>query len=306
MRGRHKAGLFGNIRDALVGFLDQILRGLDAHTVDVLDQAEVDGLFKEAAEIVGADIELAGNAGQGQLLRVMLGDIGLDLVNDVVADTAAVAALLLLLAAELLQLKQQRCHQHLAHGIGLGRGFLLQGKKLLQYAVDVVLLLDRDDREQVVMLLTQEREEVHLRENVGDLVEILTAEVGYDTAGRTIPQRGGLVDLVFTDQHHTARIDDVGGILDKIAAASLDLIVDLILMVDMEAGHLVAGITVDPVDEKVHMGRVDIFQNHTAAPDCRGALHPAFGSCSISKDSTIFAVFQTIFIQNFNHLGVHS
>ena len=72
MRGRHKAGLFGNIRDALVGFLDQILRGLDAHTVDVLDQAEVDGLFKEAAEIVGADIKLAGNAGQGQLLRIML------------------------------------------------------------------------------------------------------------------------------------------------------------------------------------------------------------------------------------------
>ena len=53
MRGRHKAGLFGNIRDALVGFLNQILRGLDAHTVDVLDQAEVDGLFEEAAEIVG-------------------------------------------------------------------------------------------------------------------------------------------------------------------------------------------------------------------------------------------------------------
>ena len=74
----------------------------------------------------------------------MLGDIGLDLVNDVVADTAAVSALLLLLAAELLQLKQQRCHQHPAQGIGLGRGFLLQGKKLLQYAVDVVLLLDRD------------------------------------------------------------------------------------------------------------------------------------------------------------------
>lgn len=108
----------------------------------------------------------------------------------------AVAALLLLLAAELLQLKQQRCQQHLAHGIGLGRGFLLQGKKLLQYAVDVVLLLDRDDREQVVMLLTQKREEVHLREHVGDLVEILAAEVDHDAAGRTIPQRGGLMDLV--------------------------------------------------------------------------------------------------------------
>ena len=103
------------------------------------------------------------------------------------------------------------------------------------------------------------------------------------------------MDLVFTDQHHTARIDDVGGILDKIAAAALDFIVNLILMVDMEAGHLVTGITVDPVDEKVHMGRVDIFRNHTAAPDCRGALHPAFGSCSISKDSTNFAIFQTIF-----------
>ena len=236
----------------------------------------------------------------------MLSNIGLNLVNDVVAYAAAVAALLLLLAAELLQLKQQRCQQHPAHGIGLGRGFLLQGKKLLQYALDMVLLLDRDDREQVVMLLTQKREEVHIREQIGNFVEKLAAEVDHDAAGRTIPQRGGLMDLIFTDQHHTARIDDVGGILNKIAAAALDLIVDLILMVDMEAGHLVAGITVDPVDEKVHMGRVDIFQNHTAAPDCRGALHPAFGSCSISKDSTIFAVFQTIFIQIFNHLGVHS
>ena len=145
MGGGHKAGLFRNVGNALVRFLDEILRRLDTHAVDILDQTQVDGLFEESAQVVGADIELAGNAGQGQLLGVMLGNVGLNLVHDMVADAAVLAALLLLLAAELLQLKQQRCQQHLAHGIGLGRGFLLQGKKLLQYAVDMVLLLDRDD-----------------------------------------------------------------------------------------------------------------------------------------------------------------
>ena len=76
MRRRHKAGLFRNVRDALVRLLNEVLRGLDAHTVDILDEREVDGLLEKAAQIIRADIELTGDAGQGQLLGVVLGDIG--------------------------------------------------------------------------------------------------------------------------------------------------------------------------------------------------------------------------------------
>ena len=67
------------------------------------------------------------------------------------------------------------------------------------------------------------------------------------------------MNLILTDEDHAARIDNVGGILNKIAAAALYLIVDFIFMMDMEAGHLIAVVTVNTVDEKVHVGRVDIF-----------------------------------------------
>ena len=144
MRRRHKAGLFRNVRDALVRLLNEVLRGLDAHTVDILDEREVDGLLEKAAQIIRADIELTGDAGQGQLLGVVLGDIGLDLIHNVVADAAILAALLLLLAAEVLEFQQKRGQQHLAQCIGFRGGFLLQGQQLLQQAVDVVLLLDCD------------------------------------------------------------------------------------------------------------------------------------------------------------------
>ena len=76
MRRRHKAGLFRNVRDALVRLLNEVLRGLDAHAVDILDEREVDGLLEKAAQIIRADIELTGDAGQGQLVGVVLGDIG--------------------------------------------------------------------------------------------------------------------------------------------------------------------------------------------------------------------------------------
>ncbi len=132
MGGGHKAGLFRNVGNALVRFLDEILRRLDTHAVDILDQTQVDGLFEESAQVVGADIELAGNAGQGQLLGVMLGDVGLNLVHDMVADAAVLAALLLLLAAEILEFQQKRGQQHFAHGVGLRGGFFLQSQQLLQ------------------------------------------------------------------------------------------------------------------------------------------------------------------------------
>ena len=102
-----KACLFRDVRDALVGLFNQVLRSLDPHAVDILDQAQVDGLFKQPAQVVRADVKLAGNAGQGQFFRVMLGDIGLNLLHDMVADAAAFAALGLLLFAQVLQLQQQ-------------------------------------------------------------------------------------------------------------------------------------------------------------------------------------------------------
>ena len=52
--------------------------------------------FKQPAQVVRADVKLAGNAGQGQFFRVMLGDIGLNLLHNMVADAAAFAALGLL------------------------------------------------------------------------------------------------------------------------------------------------------------------------------------------------------------------
>ena len=131
------------------------------------------------------------------------------------------------------------------------------------------------------MLLTQEGEEVHLREDVHNFVEVLAAEIHHDTARGCVAERGSLVDLVFTDQHHTSRVDDIGGILNKIAAAALYLIIDLVFMMDMEAGHLIPGVTVHAVNKKVNVGRVDIFRNHNAAPHCRGAGHPATGYCCL-------------------------
>ncbi len=116
----------------------------------------------------------------------------------------------------------------------------------------------------MVVLFAQEREEIHLREYVGDFAQVFPAEVRNNAAGGRVPQRGSLVNLVLANQHNTACVDDVGGILDKIAAAALNLIVNLILMVDVETGHLVAGIAVNVVNKKVHMGRVDIFRNHNA------------------------------------------
>ncbi len=62
------------------------------------------------------------------------------------------------------------------------------------------------------------------------------------------------MNLVLANQHNTACVDDVGGILDKIAAAALDLIVNFILMVDVETGHLVAGIAVNAVNKKSTWG----------------------------------------------------
>ena len=144
MRRRHKAGLFRNVRNALVRLLNEVLRSLDTHAVDILDEREVDGLLEKAAQIIRADIELTGNAGQGQLLGVVLGNISLDLIHNVVADAAILATLLLLLAAEVLEFQQKRSQQHLAQCIGFRGGFLLQGQQLLQQALDVVLLLDCD------------------------------------------------------------------------------------------------------------------------------------------------------------------
>ena len=137
-----KACLFGDVRDALVGLFNQVLRSLDPHAVDILDQAQVDGLFKQPAQVVRADVKLAGNAGQGQFFRVMLGDIGLNLLHDMVADAAVFAALGLLLFAQVLQLQQQGSQQHLTHRLALGAGLLLQFQQLLQHRVDVILLLD--------------------------------------------------------------------------------------------------------------------------------------------------------------------
>ena len=58
----------------------------------------------------------------------------------------------------------------------------------------------------------------------------------------------------FTDQHHTSRVDDIGGILNKIAAAALYLIIDLVFMMDMEADHLIPGVTVHAVNKKSQRG----------------------------------------------------
>lgn len=61
----------------------------------------------------------------------------------------------------------------------------------------------------------------------------------------------------------------------------VDYLIDLVFMMDMEAGHLIPGVTVHAVNKKVNVGRVDIFRNHNAAPHCRGAGHPAIGYCCL-------------------------
>lgn len=54
----------------------------------------------------------------------------------------------------------------------------------------MVLLLDRDVGEQMVVLFAQEREEIHLREYVGDFAQVFPAEVRNNAAGGRVPQRG--------------------------------------------------------------------------------------------------------------------
>lgn len=66
MSCRHKTCLSGYRRNAFAGFLDQILGCLDAHSVDIFNQTQIGGFLEQAAEIIGADIKLAGNAGQGE------------------------------------------------------------------------------------------------------------------------------------------------------------------------------------------------------------------------------------------------
>ncbi len=92
----------------------------------------------------------------------MLGDVGLNLVHDMVADAAILAALLLLLAAEILSSSKSVANSILRMASDSGR-FPPAGQQLLQQALDVVLLLDRDVGEQMVVLFVQEREEIHLR-----------------------------------------------------------------------------------------------------------------------------------------------
>lgn len=75
MRACHKACLFRHAGNAFVGLFDHVLRRFDAYAVDVFDQAQVDGLFEQTAEVIRADVKLVGNACQGQLLGVMLRNI---------------------------------------------------------------------------------------------------------------------------------------------------------------------------------------------------------------------------------------
>ena len=119
------------------------------------------------------------------------------------------------------------------------------------------------------MLLAQKREEVHLREDFGNLAQILGAEIQHNTAGRHVAHRGRLMDLIVADQHHAAGIDDISGVLDKIAARALDLIVDLVFVVDMEAGHFKAGSAVDALNKKVHAWGIGIFGSHTGTSSLR-------------------------------------
>ena len=67
------------------------------------------------------------------------------------------------------------------------------------------------------------------------------------------------MDLVLPDEDHAARVDDVGAVLDEIAARSRDLIIDLELMVDVETGHIIPHITVDALHKKIVLRAVGIF-----------------------------------------------
>ena len=52
MRACHKACLFRHAGNAFVGLFDHVLRRFDAYAVDVFDQAQVDGLFEQTAEVI--------------------------------------------------------------------------------------------------------------------------------------------------------------------------------------------------------------------------------------------------------------
>ena len=197
---------------------------------------------------------MVGDVGEREFFRVMLRDIRLDLVHDAVGDAAVFTAQTALVLAHPFQVQQQRGQQHLAGRLVLRGLLLLQGKDLLQHRLDVVLLLDAQTGQQVVVLLVEEGTEIQLRERLADLIQILVAEIHHDAAGRAVPHRVGLVDLVFSDQHHIARIDNVGGVLDKIPPGSLHLIIDFKFMVNVEGVHVVRVLTVHLFDVKIHMG----------------------------------------------------
>ena len=192
----------------------------------------------------------------------MLRNIALDLTDDAVGHPAAVAPQLMLVFAHLFQLQQQRGQQHFAGHSAFGAVFVLHLDQLLQDGVDIVLLLNRDVAQQVVVLLAHKAEQVNLRESPADLLQILAAEIAHNAAGGAIPYRTSLVDLVFPNQDHIACIDDIGGILNKIAPRAFHFIIQFIFVVCVETSHIVAMLAVDHIDIKVHMGGIGIFLDH--------------------------------------------
>ena len=231
----HKAGLFRHSGNAVVGLFDQVLGGLDANAVDILNQTQINGLFEEPAQVIGTDIELIGNVGQGQLFGVMLGNVTLDLTDNAVGHPAVVSAHFMLGFAHFLELKQQRCQQHFLECLPLGGRVLLRLYELLKDRINVILLLDGDVAEQMIVLVTQETEKVQLGETVADFLEVIGAEIADDSVGGGVPHRTGFVNLVFPDQNHAACVDDVSGVLNEIAACSLHLIINFVFVVDVES-----------------------------------------------------------------------
>ena len=126
----------------------------------------------------------------------------------------------------------------------------------------MILLFDRDGRQQMILRIRQEREKIHIRERRNHFLQKFPAEIQRDVTGGCLPQRCRLVNLVFADQHHTARIDDIRCPFHEIAPGAGDFVIYFKIVMDMKARHIKTGIPVHPLNIKIHLGTVGVFRNH--------------------------------------------
>ena len=122
--------------------------------------------------------------------------------------------------------------------------------------MDPILLLDRDMIEQMIGTIAQKIKEIHMFKAPAQVVQIIRAENDRDPAGGALSDGSCFMNLVFPDQNHTSRIDDIRRILNKIATGAFNFIIDFILVVRVKGCHFISARTVNFLNIKIQFRRI--------------------------------------------------